>query len=185
MKIMTRFQEVCSVILLSLFEGILGVLLLVSPVGFTTGITMAVGILLIVWGLDQAYRYIRTAPEETAGRWYVLKSLTCLLAGIFFVCRPGWMIAAFPLLHMVYGVTVLLVGFIKVQRTADMLRQKKKRWYLTGADALLTVICAALILVNPFGTAGALWLFAGISLIAESVLDIVVLIATVWRGKTE
>lgn len=47
---------------------------------------------------------------------------------------------------------------------------------LVGALLLINGIGAAVIIRNPFTSASVLWLFAGISLIAEGVLDAVTMI---------
>lgn len=58
----------------------------------------------------------------------------------------------------------------------DMLRLKNKKWGFTGCNALISIICAIIILSSPFESIAILWIFAGVSLIIEAVLDIVTIL---------
>lgn len=182
---MKNVRESLSTILLSLFELIVGILLLISPVSFTTGIITTTGIVLMVVGVITLIQYFRTKAAEAAAGQLMFKALVCLLVGAFCTFRSGWFIATFPLLTMLYGVVILLTGISKVQWTVDMLRQKKKRWWLAAIGAVISIICAVVIFSNPFTSTTVLWMFTGISLIVEAVMDIAILIASsiVNRGE--
>lgn len=39
-------------------------------------------------------------------------------------------------------------------------------------SAVVSVVCGIVIITNPFSTAAVLWIFTGISLVAEAVFDI-------------
>lgn len=58
----------------------------------------------------------------------------------------------------------------------DMLRLKNKKWGFAGCNALISIICAIIILSSPFESIAILWIFAGVSLIIEAVLDIVTIL---------
>lgn len=160
-------------ILLCVFEILVGVLLLINPVAFTSGIIIAFGVVLIVMGIAHVVSYFRKdAAEAVLGRDLV-NGLICLLIGIFCAFKSHWFVATFPVLAILYGVGTLLAGLGKVQWTVDMLRLKKGRWYLAALSAVVSIVCACVILANPFTTTVVLWIFTGISLIVEAVLDAV------------
>ena len=97
-------------------------------------------------------------------------------------------IVTFPALTIIYGVVVFLTGLGKVQLTADMLRRKSKKWFLAIISAVISIACAAVILNNPFTSTAVLWMFTGITLIVESVIDLVTLIISgkeQGAGKTD
>ena len=164
-----------NVILLCLFEALIGVLLVVDPIGFTSGIIIAFGIALLIAGLICTIGYFRTDPVEAALRGALVKGLAMLLAGAFCILKPTWFIAAFPLLTILYGVVILLAGLGKVQWAVDALRLKTGRWFLPAISAAVSIICGFVVLLNPFASTLVLWMFTGISLIVEAVLDVVVL----------
>ena len=112
---------------MSLVELIVGILLLINPVGFTSGIIVACGIALMVCGLVSVIKYFRAEPEDAAVKRLLAKGLAELLAGAFCAFRSHWFVVTFPVLTLIYGVVILFAGLTKVQWTVDMLRQKRKR----------------------------------------------------------
>lgn len=161
-------------ILLSLCEIIVGILLLINPVGFTVGIITFLGAVLLIAGAVSVVQYFRAAPEEAARGRSLTIGLLEIALGLFCVLRSGWFLAAFPVFTMVYGAITLVTGIAKIQWTVDMIRSKKAKWWWGAIDAALTVICAAIILCNPFTSTTVIWLFVAISLIVEAVADVVV-----------
>ena len=71
---------------------------------------------------------------------------------------------------------VLLLGLRRIQWTVDMIRLKMRRWYWPAIGAGLSLLVAVVILLNPFETLATLWVFTGIALIAEAVVDVLTLI---------
>ena len=165
-------------IVAGLVELLVGVLLFVDPVGFTSGILMAVGIILLLRGVVCLIRYFRTNPVQATLEQNFSKGLVMILLGGFLVLRTQQVIALFPLLTHLYGVAILIVGVVKLQQGVDLLRLKARYWFLAGINALLAILFAAIILSNPFTSTIVLWQVAAISLIVEAVLDVVVLIMT-------
>lgn len=171
-------------ILLCLFEIVVGVLLLINPLGFTTGIITTAGIVLLIIGLITVIKYFRTEVDEASKGKYLVKGLVALLAGAFCTFKSHWFIVTFPALTILYGIVVLITGLGKVQLTFDMIRKKNKKWFFAIISALLSIICAAVILNNPFTSITVLWMFTGITLIAESIVDVITLIISGMRLST-
>lgn len=180
---MKTFKENFSTILLSLLELIVGILLLVSPVRFTQGILTAAGVVLSVVGLITLIQYFRTKAAEAASGRLMFKALVSLLLGVFLIFGKNWLIAVFPLLTMLYGVGILLTGLAKIQWTVDGIRMKKKRWWLSAIGAVISITCAVIIFADPFSSTTVLWMFTGVSLIVEAVMDIALLITASVLSK--
>ncbi|MGM9608228.1 MAG: HdeD family acid-resistance protein [Oscillospiraceae bacterium] len=172
-----------SSIVLSLCEAIIGVLLLVNPVGFTTGIIIFLGIVLLILGIANIVQYFRTIPEEAAVKQSLARGIVEILAGLFCVFKSGWFIVAFPLLTLLYGVVILVTGVTKVQWTVDRIRLKQKKWVWMAISAVLTIVCAVIILCNPFSGTAILWIFIAVTLIVEAVFDLIAAIFTKGGGK--
>ena len=66
----------------------------------------------------------------------------------------------------------LLSGLYKVQRAMDIRRLGLGSGVMTGVSAMLTLAFAAVILLNPFASTAAMWVFIGLILIAEAVMDV-------------
>lgn len=163
-----------SSVVMSLIEVIIGILLLVDPVGFTSGIIIAVGIVLIVTGIGSTIQYFRAEPEEAAVGQTLAKGLLSLLAGTFCAFNSHWFIATFPVLTLVYGVVILITGITKVQWTVDIIRMKRRRWFWAAISAVISILCGIVIITSPFSSTAVLWMFIGISLIVEAVFDMIV-----------
>jgi len=172
---MKKIKEHLSGIVLCLFELVVGVLLLIDPVGFTAGIIILAGIVLMVLGLISIIKYFRSDAKEASVGQTLVKGLVSMAAGAFCAFRSHWFIATFPVLTIIYGVVILVTGLGKIQLTVDMLRQKNKKWFLAALNAVISIVCAVVILKST--STVVLWIFTGVSLIVEGVLDIITLIA--------
>ena len=80
---------------------------------------------------------------------------------------------AVPFLGVVYAVALLMLGVEKIQTAVDERRMGNSKWYIVAISAAISIVCALVIFLNPFGTTVALWMFTGISLIVEAVADII------------
>lgn len=57
-----------------------------------------------------------------------------------------------------------------------MLRLKHKYWFFALISAALSLILAVMIIANPFSSTAAMWVFIGVSMIVEAVMDVVTII---------
>ena len=158
---------------MSLVEVIIGILLLVNPIGFTSGIIIAFGIALMIMGISKTIKYFRTEPEEAAVSQILVKGLLTLLAGAFCAFNSHWFIATFPVLTLVYGVVILVAGIAKLQWTVDIIRMKRSKWLWMAISAAISIVCGITVITNPFSTTAVLWMFIGITLIVDAVFDMI------------
>ncbi len=163
-------------IVMSVLEALVGVLLLMNPAGFTQAIIICFGALCLLYAAVNIIMYFRLDIFTASNRQCLFKGLSAAAGGCFCVFRSSRFIAVFPLLTIIYGIGILIVGLYKVQAAADMLRFKQKYWYISGISALLSILFALVILINPFASTAALWIFVGVTLVAAAVLDIAVII---------
>lgn len=179
---MKTLKENLNGIAICLFELIVGVLLLINPIGFTSGIVMFAGVVMMIHGLIEIVKYFKTNAKEAARGQSLVKGLIAILAGSFCTFKTEWFIVTFPVLTIIYGIVTLLTGIGKIQLTVDMLRQKNKKWFWAAINAVLSIVCAIVIMNSPFSSTAVLWIFTGVSLIIEGIFDIIILIA---GGKSE
>lgn len=172
---MRRLKENRNGVIISLFEIFVGILLLVNPIGFTSGIVIAAGILLCVYGIVSVFRYFGTNIEEAMIHQDLSKGLLAILGGMFCIFKSEWFAIAFPMLTILYGVFMVVSGIGKVQWAMDLLRLGR-RWGLAAASAVLSLVFGFVILQSPFETMEILWTFTGITMIVEAVFDIAALV---------
>lgn len=167
-----------SSVILSIAELIVGVLLLINPVAFNKGIIIAVGVGLMVLGLYKIIRYFSVKPDVAARQGDFAKGFIFALVGILCTFNSAWVLATFPTITVLYGIMILVAGVTKLQSAIDILRLKRGSWGLMFFSAVVTVLVAVLVIVNPFTSILVLWKFLGITLIVAAVLDIVAFIAS-------
>ena len=163
-------------LILCVFEIIAGILLLVRPVGFTSGIVITAGVLLCLLGLRSTVKYFCTDIETACKGFGLFKGSVMLLSGLFCVIKYNRIVATFPLLTALYGLVILLAALFKIQVTVNLIRFRKDKWYLSAIGAVISAVCAVIILLNPFASTAVLWMFTGITMIAEAFVDIISLI---------
>lgn len=156
---------------MSLAEIVTGILLLVNPVSFTSGIIIAFGIVLMLAGVGTIIKYFRTEPEEAAVGLILVKGLLELLGGAFCAFHSRWFLATFPVLTLVYGVVILVAGITKLQWTVDIIRMKRSKWLWMAISAAISILCGISVIISPFCTTTVLWMFIGITLIVDAVFD--------------
>lgn len=170
---MKAIKQFFGGLILCAVEIAVGILLLINPLSFTSGIIIAAGVLMVLCGIGSVIRYFRTEPEAAAASQNLMTGLILLLAGGFCVCKSHWLITVFPVLTVIYGVVILLSGIGKIQWAVDLARSRKGKWFLAAISAVVSIVCAGVILGNPFTTTAMLWMFTGICLICEAVIDII------------
>lgn len=171
-------------ILFCMLEIAVGVLLLINPIAFTTGIIMAFGAALLAVGIMKIVRYLRMDPRQAVASRGLVKGLILMAAGGFCLIRSDWFIVTFPMLTVIYGIGLLICGLGKVQWAVDMLRLRVVKWYLAAIGAVVTIVCAVIVLCNPFATMEVMWIFTGVALIVEAVLDVLAMILKDWKKST-
>ncbi len=173
MNIKGIFHGKSGSIITCVLEIVVGVLLMIDPVGFTSGIIVGCGVLLCLTGVLSVVRYFMMRPELAAQKQLLFKGILLVMAGAVCITKHDWFIGAFPLLTVLYAIAMLILAAAKLQKMADMKRLRSPHWYMPGISALMAAVLGAVILINPFGAVAAVWTFAAISLIAEAIVEII------------
>ncbi len=182
---MKRFLHNFRALIYCICELGVGVLLLIDPIAFTSAIVRIFGIVFCVFGVFNIMNYFKLAPELGSMSMGFTKGLVQVIAGVFCIFRPEWFANAFPLLAVAYGLVILVVGLVKLQWSVDMVRLGGRFWFIPGIGGVTSVIFALVIIFNPFTTTSVLWVFAGVSLIVEAVIDGVSTIMTNKKPTAE
>lgn len=173
---MNKLDRNMETLALCIFEAVVGVLLLINPIGFTSVVILGTGAVLTILGVISIVDYFRMNPDEAAKENGLAKGLTFAVSGLFCMINPKWFITTFPIFTVFYGVIILLSGISKVQWSVDMFRKKQKYWYVAMMGAVLSLLFAVLILTDPFTSTAVLWTFIAVSLIIEAVVDVLTFI---------
>ena len=131
---MTKINRSTGNLLTCIFELLVGILLLINPVGFTSGIIIVFGIVLAVVGAVSLFRYFREDAETAAEERGLTKGLIFVLFGLFCAFKSEWFIITFPLLTVLYGILALISGVSKVQWAVDQHLRMELLLYQSDAD---------------------------------------------------
>ncbi|MGN0665586.1 MAG: DUF308 domain-containing protein [Huintestinicola sp.] len=181
MKTMSKISRIAAAIC----EIIIGILLLINPVGFTSGIIVFIGIVLADVGIADIVEYFRTSPERAILEQGLTRGLIGVLAGFLLISKSSRIIVLFPIITVIYGVGILILGINKIQLTVDMIRLKVPKWFWAAISAALTVLCAVIIICDPFSSTTALWIFIAAALIVGAIIDVITVIFVKTEDKTE
>ena len=173
---MKTIKENFGNMIMSLGELLIGILLLIKPISFTKVIIILVGTILLVLGIINIVKYFTTNILQAIKEKSLSTGLILTTIGLFCVLRTNWFIITFPVLTIMYGTMIFIIGLKKVEWSINLVRLKRKHWFVVGLSALTSIMFAIIIITNPFSTTTILWQFTGIVLIVEAILDIIALV---------
>ena len=168
-----------------LFELAVGVLLILNPDMFTKAIILVAGVVLAIVGIINIISYFKTEAEVAAQGQKLVIGLGALVLGVSCILGSSWIMKTLGALTLAYGVFLFLMGLQKT--TVDMLRLKRGMWVFPVIGAVVSIVCAIIIIVNPFTAINFVWTFIGVTLLFEAAFDIMTLITKnkVKAEKTE
>lgn len=170
---MKKIKENFSNLFICIGEIIVGILLLISPIEFTKGIIVGIGILLTIFGIVNIIRYFSTNVLEGMREQTLSSGFIFTVLGLFCILNANWFVITFPVLTILYGILILILGLKKLAWSIHLIRLKQKHWFIVGINSVLSILFSIIIMKNPFSTMTLLWQFTGAILIVESIFDIV------------
>ena len=179
---MKYIKENWSAILTALFLTTVGILLLVDSVRFASAILKIAGAVLIAFGGWDIFKYFRAEPAEAAKGSAFFSGTVLITVGVFLIFSGSALAQLFPVLAVAYGVMQIIFGYRKLQKTVDLIRMKKRLWWMTAISAGLSVLFGFIIALNPEMTLMGIWVFTGISMIIEGIYDLVALAMMAGRN---
>lgn len=157
------------------FYSVCGLLLLLWPTLALDIANYALAIGLCAVGVVLIVRYIRMSALDAVMGVSLALGLVAILLGAVLLLDPKILVAVLPFL---WGLTLLIGGFGKVQVAFDLKRIGAKRWWLSLLVAALSFVLGVLAVTKPAFIASVFTQFIGIALLAEAVLDASVELAT-------
>lgn len=160
-------------ILINVLEIIIGILLFIDPIGFTNGIVIACGAIMLLLALINIIKYFTTRTEIATTERTLFAGLLLLAVGCFCVFKSEWFSSAISVISVIYGVILAILGINSIQAFVNMIRLKNGKWFLELINAIISIAFAIIIFINPFGAGKGIWIFTGVVLIVGAVYNIV------------
>ena len=143
-------KKISVSLMLAACELLLGILLLVNPMGLTSFVIIALGVLLLLLGALHLFQYIRLPREEAAKTWNLATGAGLSAIGISIIANQPRMLEIVGALTTLYGIILLVAAFMKLQMAVDALRIQRPFWYLMAISFALTVVLATLLFIGFF-----------------------------------
>ena len=158
-----------SSIAAALVSFFIGGVLFTFPETSVRWMCMALGASLLVLGVWYLVSYFRGRGMLSAFQLDLFLGIVLAVLGLWLLLRPESVIS---LLQYVFGAFILLHGLVELQAAFHIRRAGFAGWAPAMIVSLLTVLLAAVILLNPFASFAALVMLIGAVLIYNGVIDL-------------
>ena len=163
-------------ILLSAALCVLGIVLMAAPDVSLAVFERALGICMILYGIIKLAGYFSKDLFRLAFQFDLAFGILLLALGIITLARPELTIS---FLCVMLGIPLLADGLFKVQIAIDAKRFGISRWWLILALAILSGSFGALLALRPIQSAQAMMVLAGLSVLAEGLMNLCVGLCTI------
>jgi uncharacterized membrane protein HdeD (DUF308 family) len=169
-------------IILSSLLCAFGLLLIIFPTISLQILTPILGIMLIIFGIGKIAGYFSKDLYRLAFQFDLQFGILMLVLGIIILARP---FAAINVFLTLIGITILAEGLFKIKTALDTRQFGISYWWMILVLAIIAGIVGILIVICPSESAVILTIFLGISLLAEGLLNLCVVISTVKIIKNQ
>ena len=148
---------------------IIGILFIVFPDNAARIICYVAGATLLVWGILSIMTYFVYGMKEFDS-YSLVGGVALIAVSVLLFVKPDFVA---EVLTILFGIVLVIVGVMKVQQASEMARYKIPRWWLMLIVAIVFIVLGAVTVFDPFNSKSALMIFAGVSLIADGISDII------------
>lgn len=173
-KVKTFLRGRVGSLVLCALEVVIGLLLLLIPNRFLSGVVIGVGVAALLLGVGACVVYFLRKPQDAKERQLLFKGLLLFALGVTCVFTYQSFLTAYTLLTVLFCCVMLVLCAQKLQNMADMLRMKQDMWYLPLISAGIAA-ALMLILLLTHGSA-SVWTYGALALILEAVAEIVTIV---------
>jgi len=160
-----------SFVLAAVAYVVVGVVLVAYPeVSYVSLCYIAAAAVMLI-GLVDVIRYILRGISEGKLNNYLSRGLVLVMVSVFMFVREDYVIIVLPVL---LGLSIVVDGIIKLQRSIDLLRLHFDGWIFVLILAAMSLAIGAVLVFRPLDSAKTLTMVMGIALIYCGVTSVVV-----------
>ena len=168
-----KFMGYLTIVFFIFFEVYAGVRLLYHPVAFTIRVLGFCGIIMLIPAEVSVIRAFELKSTRMLPyRLGLLGGVLDLIIGVICVFFSSKVVSLFPVLFMIYGIIMVVSGIHKIRNYLVLKDFGINRSWLVVISAVLSIILGVIVFLNPFSATEAAWLYTGIFLIVEGVMDL-------------
>lgn len=169
-------------IAVSVLMLVIGGCLIIWPKTSLSVFCTVTGIAMVVFGIVKLLGYFSKDLYRLAFQFDLALGIIAVLLGIVIIIHPHNLITFVP---VIMGIFVMLDGVFKIQTALDARRFGLKAWWVV----LLLAICSGgfglLLVLNPFEGAVALMILLGVTMVADGIQNLLVVLYTVQTTREE
>lgn len=169
-------------IVISAILIISGIIMIAAPDISAEFICRAVGITAAVFGAVKLVSYFSKDLFRLAFQFDLAAGILLLTLGVTMAVRPDVFMGMFG---MILGIVILADGLFKIQTAVDARAFGVSKWWLILTAAVIACSAGFLLMIDPLDGATAAVLFAGISMLADGILNLVTVITAVKIIKNQ
>lgn len=169
-----------SSIITSIFLIVLGGLLFFKSEETIITIAYIIGGALFALGVLALIRFVRYAKKEVNSELDIIYGTVTIILGYLIIMNPKSLASIIPI---VLGVCIVISSATKLTYALELKRDKNQLWVMTLIVAIVSAICGAALIINPFAGASAITQIVGAFIIVYAILDITSTI-TIKRNVT-
>ncbi len=159
-----------------------GILMIAAPDTSAEIICRAAGITAAIFGAVKLVSYFSKDLFRLAFQFDLAEGILLMVLGVTMAITPDIFIGLFGI---ILGTVILADGLFKIQTAIDAKLFGVSKWWLILAAALLASAAGFLLIIDPLDGASAAILFAGISMLADGILNLVTVITAVKIIKNQ
>ena len=181
---MSTFKRLLPIIILCIFEFIVGILVLTNGESFFRVVFIIFGILLFVGGVITLIRSLMQGRNGGSMPLFpMIVSLFMIGFGAFFTAASSAVLAVMTAFTMVAGIMMLINGIFKIIEYFTLRGEGVTGIGLLLFDAIVTILLGILLAFNPFAATLAEWIIIGVSMIVSAVFDLIAMIVLAIKAK--
>ena len=162
-----------GMLVFSVLYILLGLLLLLAPQAVADVFCIALGLLVVLCGLQSLYGYFKKDNGSIRAAVSLLLSLPTIALGMWaLLCTVQSAMTFEWLLPLLFGLMLLVDGVVRAQSSFALAKRKGQKWWLLLLFSIVSVALGVLLVLHPFDAAVSAVMLCGILLIAEGALNL-------------
>lgn len=156
---------------LSIFSSIIfmlmGVLLYFNPEGIVKSVSILLGLFAFIFGISEIVIYLK---DKELGQNNFVTGLFAIIVGLLFIINTNIIATIVPI---IIGICMVFIGARKLSMSLIFKEQNVRGWSYMFIIGVLTLIIAAIFIINPIKGAFIATKMLGLIIIIYSVIGII------------
>ena len=177
---MKKLGVYLTLICFIIFEAYAGVCLLTNPEEFTNTAVIVFGIFMLLAGVFSIFSALKMKSQNRAYNLELFGGVLDLIIGVLCVIFNKSIVKLLPGVMVIIGIMMIIAGIHKIRNYMILKDLGVKRSWLIVLSAILTIVLGVIVCLNPFAAQQAAWTTSGIFLIVMAVVDLFVVIFSLF-----